>query len=208
MGLMLRGVTLMFALSNLAGTAAINLKNDKVAVTEFSLRPGESQRVEERRPALTVYFNDGTLEYAARDGARNSVTVSRGLVAFSAAWEGEVRNSGSSGLKFVRTEFLTEGEDATWGVAGLSPNYKLLVENRYTRAYDIKIPAGGIEPQHTHKARVVICLSGATLKHLMPDGREEPSTLKTGEIAWRQGGTHLGQNLGATDLWVIAVEPK
>ena len=30
----------------------------------------------------------------------------------------------------------------------------------------------------------------------------------TGEIAWRRGGTHIGHNLGKTDLWVIAVEPK
>lgn len=90
----------------------------------------------------------------------------------------------------------------------LSPNYKLLFENQYTRAYDIRIPAGTKEPQHTHKDRVVVCLSGAKLKHLLPDGREEPSTLKTGESAWRRGGTHIGQNLGDTDLWVIAVEPK
>jgi hypothetical protein len=34
----------------------------------------------------------------------------------------------------------------------------------------------------------------------MPDGREEPSTLRTGEIAWRLGATHIGQNLGTTDL--------
>jgi hypothetical protein len=31
---------------------------------------------------------------------------------------------------------------------------------------------------------------------------------KTGEIVWRRGGTHIGQDLGATDLWVIAAEPK
>jgi hypothetical protein len=36
----------------------------------------------------------------------------------------------------------------------------------------------------------------------------QPSTLKTGEVVWRLGGTHIGHNLGHTDLWVIAVEPK
>jgi hypothetical protein len=55
---------------------------------------------------------------------------------------------------------------------------------------------------------VVVCLSGAQLRHLMPDGREEPSTLQTGAITWRLGATHIGQNLGNTDLWVIAIEPK
>jgi hypothetical protein len=42
----------------------------------------------------------------------------------------------------------------------------------------------------------------------MPDGRRETSTLKTGEIAWRRGATHIGHNPGKTDLWVIAIEPK
>ena len=37
---------------------------------------------------------------------------------------------------------------------------------------------------------------------------QEISTLKTGEIAWRRGATHVGHNLGKTDLWVIAIEPK
>jgi len=74
--------------------------------------------------------------------------------------------------------------------------------------YDIRIPAGVREPQHSHRDRVVICLSGAKLSHLLPDGRQEPSTLETGESTWRRGGTHVGQNLGTTDLWVIAVEPK
>ncbi len=27
------------------------------------------------------------------------------------------------------------------------------------------------------------------------------------EIAWRRGGTHVGRNVGGTDLWVVAVEP-
>ncbi len=43
----------------------------------------------------------------------------------------------------------------------------------------------------------------------MPDGRVEPSTLeRSGEIALRKGATHIGQNLGTNDLWVICVEPK
>jgi hypothetical protein len=42
----------------------------------------------------------------------------------------------------------------------------------------------------------------------MPDGRREAATLKTGEIAWRRGVTHVGHNIGKTDLWAIAIEPK
>jgi quercetin dioxygenase-like cupin family protein len=182
------------------------LKNEKVVSLEYTLKPGESAPVD-GRPAVTVYFDNGSLEFTARGNAQKS-SVNRGDVVFQPAQPGEIRNTGSSDIHFVRSEFLTGGVAETWGRTGLAPNYKLLIENQYTRVYDIKIAAGTREPQHTHHARVVVCLSGAQLKHLMPDGREEPSTLKTGEVTWRPGSTHIGQNLGNTDLWVIAIEPK
>lgn len=201
-------VTLAYVLAAAPAPAVEKLRNDKMIVMEFTLKPGEAARVEGRHPAITVYFNSGSLQFTPRGGHGNNVSVRQGEVVFTPAQAEEIRNTGSFELRFMRTELLTEGGSETWGAAGLSPNYRLLIENQYARVYDIKIPAGTKEPQHTHKARVVICLSGATLKHLMPDGREEPSTLKTGEVAWRSGGTHIGQNLGTTDLWVIAIEPK
>ena len=184
------------------------LRNGQVAVTEYTLHPGDSLAVDGKYPAVTVYFEGNSLEFTPTGGHPAVSAVRRGDTVFTAAQAGTIRNSGASDLDFVRTEFLTAGKDETWGAAGLAPNYKMLVENRFARVYDIKIPAGTKEPQHTHKARVVVCLSGAVLKHLMPDGREEPSTLKTGEVAWRPGATHIGQNLGTTNLWVIAIEPK
>jgi hypothetical protein len=108
----------------------------------------------------------------------------------------------------VRIEFRGPGSDETIGPKGLSPNYKVLLENRFARVYEIRIPAGTNEPQHTHRDRVVVCLSGAELRHLRPDGSTEVSTLKTGEVVWRKAATHIGQNLGKTDLRAIAVEPK
>lgn len=183
------------------------LRNEKVVSLEYNLKPGETAPVSSR-PAVTVYFDNGALEFTARGGHAQNNNVKRGDVVFHPAQAGEIKNTGLSDLKFVRTEFLTDGADETWGSTGLAPNYRLLIENRFTRVYDIKIAAGGREPLHTHRARVVVCLSGATLQHLMPDGHTEPSTLKTGEVTWRPGATHIGQNLGKTDLWVIAIEPK
>ena len=95
-------------------------------------------------------------------------------------------------------------------MTGLSPNYKILVENRYARAYDIRIPAGTYRGRSIPASldRVVVSLSGAELEHISPDGTKQPSTLKTGDVVWRLGATHTGHNMGHTDLWVIAVEPK
>jgi quercetin dioxygenase-like cupin family protein len=182
------------------------LRNEKVVSLAYALKPGESAPLS-GRPSVTVYFDNGMVEITA-PGQAASRSVKRGDSIFRSAGAGEIRNAGSADLTFVRTEFLTGGSPETWGSTGLSPNYKLLFENRYTRVYDIRIEAGRREPQHTHHARVVVCLSGAVLKHLMPDGREEPSTLKTGEVVFRPGATHIGVNLDKTDLWVIAIEPK
>jgi hypothetical protein len=84
----------------------------------------------------------------------------------------------------------------------------MLLEDRYARAYDIRIPSQTFEPQHTHHDRVVVSLQGAKLEHILPNGEKQPSTLQTGEIVWRLAATHVGHNLGQTDLWVIAIEPK
>ena len=199
---------ILFCFVSLASAAVQTekLRNDKVAGFDCTLRPGETLNL--KQPSVTVYFQGGSLEITPDGGKPQKVTVKPGDTVFRAAQAAVVKNSGSSEIHFARVDFLGSGLPETWGTTGLSPNYKLLFENLYTRTYDIRIPAHTNEPQHTHKARVVVCLSGAKLVHLLPDGREEPSTLQTGEITWRLGATHIGQNLGTTDLWVIAIEPK
>ena len=184
-----------------AGTMPV--KNDRVAVADETIRPGESVTWPGEHASEMVYFTDGSLEIGGR-----AVKVRRGETAFETAHTRTAKNTGPADVHYARIEFLGHGLAETWGMTGLAPNYKLLFENQYTRVYDVRIEAGGKEPQHTHHDRVVVCLSGAKLRHLMPDGRIEPSTLKTGEIAWRRGATHIGENLGTTNLWVICVEPK
>jgi len=191
-----------------APKAEEKVRNEKVSVTDTVLRPGETETVSADLPSVTVYFHSGTLEATPGGGKSGKLAVKRGETRFAPAGPRAIKNTGPSEIHYVRVDFLGGGGAETWGRTGLAPHYKLLVENRYSRTYDIRIPAHTNEPQHTHHDRVVICLSGARLKHLYPDGREEPSSLTTGETVWRRGATHIGQNLGDTDLWVIAVEPK
>ena len=163
------------------------LKNDKVSVTEYRLMPSEMANVAAAHPAVIVYF-DGHAEFKPSPA--------------------QIRNTGAALMHFVEVQFLGGGSGETWGAAGLSTTNKMLLENRNARVYEIRVPAGGREPQHTHKDRVIVCLSGAQIKHTLPDGKTEVSDLKTGQIAWRAGVTHIGQNESKTDLWVVAVEPK
>jgi hypothetical protein len=186
------------------------LRNDKVAVYEGAIQPGAAVTVDRKLASVTVYSEGGTVEAAIEGEKPQKTAVKRGDVVFRPAKRQVLRNVGSSEVRFVRVEFVGSGTPGTapWGAEGLSPNYKVLVENQYARVYNIAIPAGTDEPQHSHKDRVVVCLSGSEIMHLVPDGRREPSSLKTGETAWRRGGTHIGQNLGKTNFWAIAVEPK
>jgi quercetin dioxygenase-like cupin family protein len=190
------------------GTQTEKVRNEKVLVVEQTLAPGESVSLPGERAGVLVYLDAGSIEVTSSQGKPQTETVKRGDAVFQPPQAGTVKNAGSAALRVVWTEYLGNGSSESWGATGLAPNYKVLFENQYGRVYDVRMAAGKSEPQHTHHDRVVICLSGAELQHEMPDGRKENSTLKTGEIAWRRGGTHVGHNLGKTDLWVVAIEPK
>lgn len=189
-------------------TSSEKLRNAHVIVIEQTLAPGETAAFPHNRPCTLVFLSGKTAEFVAGDGKASDESVSRGVTLFQPAGSRSIRNGGASELSFVRVEFLNEGNPETWGMTGLAPAYKLLLENRYVRAYEIRIPAQSFEPQHTHHDRVVVCLSGAELEHILPSGERQPSTLKTGEVTWRLGATHTGHNMGHTDLWVVAIEPK
>ena len=203
MALFLVGLPSCFAASSVE-----KIRNPQVLVTEDILAPGQSEAISDTRPSMVVYMSGGKAEVVPTHGKSQASTVKQGQTVFQPALAGTIKNAGSAPLHFARIEFLTAGKPETWGMAGLSPNYVMLLENKYARAYDIKIPTQTFEPQHTHHDRVVVCLSGAELEHILPDGTKQPSTLKTGEVVWRPGATHVGHNMGATDLWVIAIEPK
>jgi hypothetical protein len=191
-----------------AATTMEKIRNEKVVVTEVTLAPGESEALPDKLPSMVVYMTDGVAEVVPDQGKRHKDPVKEGQTVYQSAAPGILRNAGVSPLHFARIQFLTAGKPDTWGMTGLAPGYVVLLENRYARAYDIRIPSHAFEPQHTHHDRVVVALSGAELEHILPDGTHQPSALKTGEIGWRLAATHVGHNLGATDLWVIAVEPK
>jgi hypothetical protein len=195
------------AVSCFADTTEV-FRNEKVIVTEETLAPGEQETVAGEHPSVVVFLNSDGVAAKFADGTVKNAAVDRGEAMNEAAGRRIVTNTGHAPLKLVRVEFLTAGSDETWGMTGLAPNYEVLFEDQHSRTYDIRIAAHAWEPQHTHHARVVVCLSGAQLEHVLPDGSVQPSTLKTDEVAWRLGQTHKGHNLGDTDLWVIAIEPK
>jgi hypothetical protein len=205
-------LSLLFYFSLVSWAAAATrvevIRNEKVAAYNEIVAPGESEPAGSARPNITVYVNDGTVERMTSDGRPITTAVKRGEAVYRKPDDGLIRNVGSTELRLVRIDFLGVQSERKWGSTGLAPDYRVLLENGYARVYDIRIAAGATEPQHTHQDRVIIGLSGAQLKHLLPDGQTADSNLKTGEVAWRRGQTHIGENVGKTDLWAIAIEPK
>jgi hypothetical protein len=97
-------------------------------------------------PSVTVYFQAATLAVTPAGGTPGKLAVNRGETRFAPAGPRTIKNTGSNELRYVRVEFLGAGGAETWGKTGLAPHYKLLLENQYTRAYDIRIPAHTNEP--------------------------------------------------------------
>jgi len=185
-----------------------DFRNDKVVVIEETLAPGEHELLEGHHANVEVYMAGDEAQVKFANGEVRNIAIERGETVNEPARERELINTGKTPLRLVRVEFLTTGGHEVWGMTGLPPNYQLIFEDEHSRTYNIRISAHQWEQKHTHHNRVVVCLSGAQLEHVMPDGSKVPSTLKTDEVDWRPGQTHMGHNLGDTDLWVVAIEPK
>ncbi len=184
------------------------IRNERVIAYEQTLAPAEAEATADNLPSVVVFLTDCTVADAIAGANAAPLTVKRGQVIFREAKAAPFRDAGSATVRFVRIEFPGNASNETWGERGFAPDYRMLIENGFARCYNITIPAGLSEPQHTHRDRVVVCLSGAELRHVLPDGHQEDSSIKTGDCLWRLGQTHVGKNIGKTDLWVIAIEPK
>lgn len=209
-GTKLIGVTALWLAATAPMIAATTeeFRNEKVAVTEVTLAPGEREIVGGHHASVVVYLAGDEAQIKLADGTVRHVAIARGKAVNEPARPGVLTNMGHESLRLVRVDFLTPGAPEVWGMKGLPPNYEMIFEDGHSRTYTIRVPAQSWEPQHTHHDRVVVCLSGARLEHVLPDGKVVPSTLKTDEVSWRPGQTHKGHNLGDTDLWVVAIEPK
>jgi hypothetical protein len=185
-----------------------DFKNDKVVVTEVKLAPGEQEAIGGRYPSVVVYLAGDEAQVKFADGKAKREPIVRGETLREPAEAGVLTDTGHEPLHLVRVEFLTAGSGEIWGRTGLPPNYEMIFEDKLGRTYSIRVAAHEWEPEHTHHARVVVCLSGAQIEHVLPDGSVHQATLKTDEVTWRPAETHKGHNLGDTNLWVVAIEPK
>ena len=91
----------------------------------------------------------------------------------------------------------------------LSPQYYTVrFENDRVRVLELHMKPGGKEPMHSHPPGVVYWLANATIRNVLPDGTSSETTVKAGDVLWRETTTHTGENLGATEARALAIELK
>src|SRR5262249_31978458 len=141
------------------------VRNERVIVTDITLEPGQIESLPANPPCALVYMTDGSIEIQHEGTAPLQRAAKRGESGFIGG-AGVIKNVGPSAIHLVRVDLLIRGKAEAWGASGLSPNYRVISDNQFARIYEIRIPAHTREPQHAHHDRVVVCLSGAALKHL------------------------------------------
>jgi hypothetical protein len=202
------GVLCASAGGSLHASTTEDFKNEKVVVTEVKLAPGEQEAINGRHPSVVVYLAGYEARIKFADGKAKRESIVRGETLREPAEAGVLTNTGHEPLHLVRVEFLTDGSKEIWARSGFAPTSQMIFEDKLSRTYNIRVVAHAWEPLHSHHDRVVVCLEGARLEHILPDGTVQQSTLKTDEVSWRPAQTHKGHNLGDTNLWVVAIEPK
>lgn len=101
------------------------------------------------------------------------------------------------------------GQSITRDPVKLSPDYYTVrFENDRVRVLEYHLEPGGIEVMHSHPPGVVYYLSDGTARLTLPDGTASESSVKTGDLFWRDSTTHAVANVGQTELVALAIELK
>ncbi len=101
------------------------------------------------------------------------------------------------------------GQNVSLDPVKLSPQYYTVrLENDRVRVLEYRLKPGEKEVMHSHPAYIVHFLSDATLRATLPDGTKSETTVKKGDIVWREPVSHATENIGRMELHALLVELK
>jgi hypothetical protein len=86
--------------------------------------------------------------------------------------------------------------------------YSVVLENDRVRVLRYHDKPGEKTRQHAHPDYVVYATSSFKRRLTFPDGRMVEVDVHAGSVAWMEGHTHIGENIGATDTDAVIVELK
>jgi hypothetical protein len=85
---------------------------------------------------------------------------------------------------------------------------KLILENRFVRVIDDRIPVGVTEPMHRHPHGVVVYLSNYTNEQTTQEGKKSVQDRKEGTASWSEATIHTVTTVGTTPSHAIRIELK
>ena len=86
--------------------------------------------------------------------------------------------------------------------------YKIVLENERVRVLEYRDAPGQRTSPHYHPDYVLCALSSFKRKLTLSDGRTVAPEVKAGSVAWGNGQSHIGENIGDTDTHVLIIELK
>src|ERR1051326_918810 len=105
--------------------SGVKFENEKVKVIEATMAPGETWTWPQDSAAAVVYFDDGLLNWAYRDGMQRDFKAKRGTADAYPKGIIQLKNRGTTPLHLVAIEYQSEegGRDYL-GRTGHAPDYK------------------------------------------------------------------------------------
>jgi len=89
-----------------------------------------------------------------------------------------------------------------------SPSVRILIDNRKVRVQEVRQRPGNKSPMLARPDRVQYILKGGKQRRHYPNGRTKVQTLKSGTVLWQRKEKFAGENIGKTEIHLIAVRLK
>ncbi len=85
---------------------------------------------------------------------------------------------------------------------------RIIIDNRKVRVQEIRQRPGFKSPMLERPNRVQYILKGGKQRQHFPNGRTKVQTFKPGTVVWRAKEKFAGENIGKTEIRLIAVRLK
>jgi hypothetical protein len=86
--------------------------------------------------------------------------------------------------------------------------YKVVLENDRVRVLEYRDKPGQRTSPHYHPDYVLCSLSSFTRKFILSGGREAVRDVRPGDVVFGKAQSHIGENVGSTDTYVLLIELK
>ena len=88
-----------------------------------------------------------------------------------------------------------------------SEHYGMMLENEHVRVIEMRLPAGQMDNQHSHRSETVYFIKGGSVRIHLPDGATAELEIPDGHVMWHEEWTHRVENIGDTEIHAVIVEP-